>query len=168
MASCTATYQSALRPTQVSEPTSLDLERIHELASHHVSPHQHWLLTVFSLELLLLDHDLLRHLFCFPQLDAISLVHVVVRTWIPLHGRRVHVIVDVHLPMLTSMMRLSDLSLRSGLAMYHHGSAAGGFTVVFALEIDCLASFSANAKSLIDSSSAQMRLNLPLGASCSA
>ena len=31
-----------VRPTQLSEPTFPDLERFHELTSHHVGHHGHW------------------------------------------------------------------------------------------------------------------------------
>ena len=59
--------------------------------------------------------------------------------------------------------------LRSlGLGDVPAGCTAEGFTVVVALEIDCLAFFSASPKHSIDSSSVQMRSNLVLPATGSA
>ena len=80
-----------LRPTQLSEQTFLDLERIHEFASHHVGLHQHQsslqllcylTMTACTLVLLPLGHDLVWHQLCVP---------LMVSRW-----RRVHFIAHVH------------------------------------------------------------------------
>ena len=69
-----------------SEPTFLDLQRIHKDASQHVA------------------HDLVWHQVCLPLLHAICFGLVLVGVWVPLHGlrdalmrcRRGHFIAYVH------------------------------------------------------------------------
>ena len=57
-------------PTQLSERTSLGIQRLQELTGHRVV------------------HDRVWHHVCFPLIDASCLGLVTVRFWVPLHGLR--------------------------------------------------------------------------------
>ena len=74
-----------LLPTGLSQPTFLDLQRMHELAGHRVDLLLHWsplqqlcclALTACTLVLWIV-HDLVWHRVCFPLLDVILVLSLI-------------------------------------------------------------------------------------------
>ena len=144
---------------QLREPTSLDLQRIQELAG---------LRSCLASSLLSTAGRSVPRFGSGYLFTVTAMLSSVVVTFIAVPTSRYTRPISsdrTNKPLsLNPMLSLCEVLVHSNLTMVHV-LAAEGFTVVAALELVCLASFSASAVALIESSSAHLRWNHDLHAS---